>query len=114
MDILSKENVGLLDLPGLSIIGILSSLIKIQEIIDEYPGKLIIDCDTNEIFGENYLEPFEPQKFIPNIRDEKGLKNAYMKDRNDNKIEGDNIKVGKLTKLTNDIKVEVHNASKQK
>ena len=48
------------------------------------------------------------------IKHEKGLKNASMKDRNDNKIEGDNIKVGKLTQLTNVIKVEVHNASKQK
>ena len=47
------------------------------------------------------------------IKHEKGLKNASMKDRNDNKIEGDNIKIGKLAKLSNDIKTEVAAASKQ-
>ena len=72
--ILSKENIGLLDIPGLSIIGILSSLIKIQEIMDEYPGKLIIDCDTNEIFGEKSSTPFIPPMDITNEENNGGKK----------------------------------------
>ena len=41
------------------------------------------------------------------VKHEKGLKNSSMKDRNDNKIEGDIIKIGKLAKLTDNIKEEV-------
>ena len=47
------------------------------------------------------------------IKHEKGLKNASMNDRNDNKIEGDNIKIGKLAKLSNDIKIEIAASAKQ-
>ena len=56
--ILPKENIDYLDLPGSFIIGVLSSSIEIQEILDEYPGKIIIDLDTNEIFGEDNSDPF--------------------------------------------------------
>ena len=89
--ILSKENVGLLDLPGLSIIGILSSLIKIQEIIDEYPGKLIIDCDTNEIFGEKTSTPFIAPMNITNEENNGGKK------KNKDKEKYSKIKQGKNT-----------------
>ena len=81
--VLPKENIELLEAPGPSIFGVLSDVISINDLIREYPGKIIVDCDTNEIFGENYLEPFEPQKFIPNIRDEKDKKNKKEKGKKD-------------------------------
>jgi len=60
--ILPKESLDYLDLPGTYIIGILSSTISIQELLKEYPGKIIVDCDTNEILGEEITTPFYPEK----------------------------------------------------
>ena len=58
--ILPKESLDYLDLPGTYIIGILSSTISIQELLKEYPGKIIVDCDTNEIIGEEITTAFYP------------------------------------------------------
>ena len=54
--ILTKDKIDYLDAPVPYIYGILSNTITIQEIMEKYPGTIIVDCDTNEIFGEN--DPF--------------------------------------------------------
>ena len=77
--VLPKENLDLLEKPGPSIFGVLSDVISINDLNREYPGKIIVDCDTNEIFGENHFEPFEPQKFVPYNKEEKDKK--YRKER---------------------------------
>ena len=86
--ILPKEKLDLLEAPGSFIFGVLSYVISLQDLMKEYPGKIIIDCDTNEIFGDSYLEPFEPPKYIPPEiqKDEKDKKkkDKYKKDK-DNK-----------------------------
>ena len=64
INVLSKEDIDLLDAPGSYIIGVLSSTIQVQEIMDNYPGKIIVDCDTNEIFGEYNLDPFIAPKGV--------------------------------------------------
>ena len=58
--VVPKENLDVLEIPGSYIFGILSSILTAKDLIDEYPGKIIVDCDTNEIFGYSNLEPFEP------------------------------------------------------
>ena len=73
--ILPKENLGYLDMPGTYIIGILSSTIPLKEIVKEYPGKIIVDCDTNEIIGEEISIPFSPKDNTNNKKEEKELKN---------------------------------------
>ena len=65
--ILGKENIDFLDTPGSFIFGVLSNTIQNQEILDKYPGVIIVDCDTNEIFGENNTDPFVAPKDINNI-----------------------------------------------
>ena len=60
--ILPKENIDYLDSIGPYIIGILSSTIQVNEILKEYPGKIIVDCDTNEIIGEVDFTPFYPKE----------------------------------------------------
>ena len=64
INVLSKEDIDLLDAPGSYIIGVLSTTIQVQEIMDKYPGKIIVDCDTNEIFGEYNLDPFIAPKGV--------------------------------------------------
>ena len=61
--LLPKEEVeDLLDIPGSYIFGILSSVLRVRDLIEKYPGKIIVDCDTNEIFGAEENEPFFPEK----------------------------------------------------
>ena len=60
--ILTKDKIEYLESPGPFIFGVLSNTIQIQEIMDNYPGKIIVDCDTNEIFGENSTDPFVAPK----------------------------------------------------
>ncbi len=57
--ILSKDQLHYLENPLPFIFGVLSSSIQIQEIIKNNSGIIIIDCDTNEIYGEN--EPYNLQ-----------------------------------------------------
>ena len=88
--ILPKEKLDLLEAPGSFIFGVLSYVISLQELMKEYPGKIIIDCDTNEILGDSYLEPFEPPKYIPPEiqKDEKDKKkkDKYKKDKDSKDI----------------------------
>ena len=58
--VVPKENLDVLEIPSSYIFGVLSSILSTKDIIDEYPGKIIVDCDTNEIFGYCNLEPYEP------------------------------------------------------
>ena len=60
--VLPKEKINLLEAPGSFIFGVLSEVISLQDLIQKYPGKIIVDCDTNEIFGDSHLEPFIPPK----------------------------------------------------
>ena len=58
--VVPKENLEVLDIPNSYIFGVLSSTLPTKDLIDEYKGKIIVDCDTNEIFGYSNLEPYEP------------------------------------------------------
>ena len=77
--LLPKENIEYLDLPGTYIIGILSSTIQVKELLKEYPGKIIVDCDTNEIIGEETFIPFYPKD---NSKDLKNSVNITKKENN--------------------------------
>ena len=57
----NNEAENYLDTPGSFIFGILSNALELNEIIEKYPGKIIVDCDTNEIFGEEENDPFVPE-----------------------------------------------------
>ena len=60
--ILPKEKINLLEAVGSLIIGILSDTISLNDLLTEYPGKIVVDCDTNEIFGDSYYEEYMPPK----------------------------------------------------
>ena len=79
--VLPKENLGLLEVPGPSIFGVLSSIISLKDLMMEYPGKIIVDCDTNEIYGDTNLEPFVPPKKSISTLSSKNIK----KEKNKNK-----------------------------
>ncbi len=87
----NNEAENYLDTPGSFIFGILSNALELNEIIEKYPGKIIVDCDTNEIFGEEANYPFVPDE-------EKINTNNTSKKKKDkfvfNNIDGD-IKQGK-------------------
>ena len=79
--VLPKENLELLEVPGSYIFGVLSSTISTRELIDEYKGKIIVDCDTNEIFGYSNLEPYEP----PIMQIKKSSEDKKKKDKKKDK-----------------------------
>ena len=58
--VVPKENLDVLEIPSSYIFGVLSNTFSTKELIEEYPGKIIVDCDTNEIFGYSNLEAYEP------------------------------------------------------
>ena len=99
--VLPQESLDLLEAPGSFIFGVLSNVIPLQDLMKKYPGKIIVDCDTNEIFGDSYLEPYEPPKHIPSssqqedkdkkMKREKGKKD---KDNKENKEFLNNINMG--------------------
>ena len=94
--VLSKDKIDFLEMPGSFIMGVLSSTISIEGIMDEYPGIIIIDCDTNEIFGENNILPFIAPKDKSN-EDNLAFKSKKSRDRDKeifNNMEG-GIKQGK-------------------
>ena len=62
ISVLPKKYFNFLDSPSTYIIGVLSSTISTKELNYGFPEKIIVDCDTNEIFGYSNLEPFEPPK----------------------------------------------------
>ena len=89
--ILPKENIEYLDMPGTFIVGILSSTISVHELLKQYPGKIIVDCDTNEIIGEEISVPFYP-KVVNNNNSkkkedkEKNINNGMIKIDSKNNI----------------------------
>ena len=86
--ILPKENIEYLDMPGTFIVGILSSTISVNELLKQYPGKIIVDCDTNEIMGEEFSVPFYP-KAINNTNNSK-KKEDKEKNVNNGMVQGKN------------------------
>ena len=60
--VLPKEKLNLFEAPGPFIFGVLSTSISLDDLMSKYPGIIIIDCDTNEIYGDSHLEPFNPPK----------------------------------------------------
>ena len=86
--VVPKENLEVLDIPNSYIFGVLSSTLPTKDLIDEYKGKIIVDCDTNEIFGYSNLEPYEPPQ---------------MPENTDKKNDGDKKKKEKEKKKENDL-----------
>ena len=80
--ILPSEKVNFLEVPGPFIFGVLSSIISLEDLINKFPGKIIVDCDTNEIYGDSHLEPFSPPKedilFNQNRKKEKENNDALI------------------------------------
>ena len=58
LPVLPYGNIELLDKPGSYFFGVLSDSIKFEEMMEEYPGRVVIDCDTNEIFNDFNYEPY--------------------------------------------------------
>ena len=91
--VLPKEQIkDLLDAPCPFIFGVLSELISLQDLLTNYPEKIIIDCDTNEIYGDSRLEPFIPPK--------KGNVNQNKNRNNKKEKENNGIIINKLNSLT--------------
>ena len=97
--VLPKENLEYLEIPGPYIFGVLSSNLSTKDLTDEYSGKIIVDCDTNEIFGYSNLEPFEPPEMPikKHIEDKKkkDKKRDKEKELEINNLESDNFSQGK-------------------
>ena len=103
--VLPKENLDLLDIPGSYIFGILSDMFpSTKDVLKEYPGKIVVDCDTNEIFEEGTFEPYIPAKLDKNLdskkkekskeksKDKSELKNENYDNENcDNFCQGNNL-----------------------
>ena len=96
--VLPKDNLELLEIPGPYIFGVLSSHLSTKDLIDEYDGKIIVDCDTNEIFGYSNFEPFEPPDIIVKKPPDDKKKKDKKKDNKEleiNNLESDNFTQGK-------------------
>ena len=58
LPVLPSEQLELLEKPGSYLFGVLSSSITLDGLIQTYPGRVIVDCDTNEIIdNEQYIAP---------------------------------------------------------
>ena len=89
----NKEAEDYLDKPGAFIFGILSNALTVQNIIDKYPDIIVVDCDTNEIFGGEENVPYIPGK--SNGENNLKISTRKKKDKNSyNNVEG-GIKQGK-------------------
>ena len=97
--VLPKDNLELLEIPGSYIFGVLSSHLSTKDLIDEYTGKIIVDCDTNEIFGYSNLEPFEPPDIIVKRPSEDKKKKDKKKDNKE--LEINNLESNNFTQGTN-------------
>ena len=123
--VVPKENLDLLDIPSSYIFGVLSSTLSTKDLIDEYKGKIIVDCDTNEIFGYSNLEPYEPPQMPLNVDknndgDKKKKEKEKKKDNdlNISNLDTDNFAQGKNIIIINKNKMfkyihEIH-GKKQK
>ena len=74
--ILPKEKLNFLEAPGAFIFGVLSNVISLNDLMNEYPGKIVIDCDTNQIFGENFFEPYIPPQYVTQNNIKKNNENS--------------------------------------
>ena len=83
--VVPKDNLDVLEIPNSYIFGILSSTLSTKDLIEEYPGKIIVDCDTNEIFGYSNLEPFEPPDVKSNVEKNEVDKKKKEKDKKKDK-----------------------------
>ena len=94
--VVTKENIDYLGTPSSYIMGVLSSTIQIQTILKDYPGAIIVDCDTNEIFGENNNGPyFAPKDVIFDDENANAFKiNKRRKNKNKKKEMFNNINGG--------------------
>ena len=81
--ILPKESMDYLDLPSTYIIGILSSTISLKDLLKQYPGKIIVDCDTNEMLGEEVTIPYDPKSINNNNCNNNLRKSIKKKDEKD-------------------------------
>ena len=97
--VLPKDNLELLEIPGSYIFGVLSSHLSTKDLIDEYSGKIIVDCDTNEIFGYSNLEPFEPPEMIVKKTSE-DKKKKFLKTK-DKELEINNLNSNNFTQGKN-------------
>ena len=88
--VLPKENINFLDAPGSYIFGVLSDLISLKDLINNYPGNIIVDCDINEIYGDNILEPFNPPKNENKNKKEKE-NNGIIINMGKNLTQGNNV-----------------------
>ena len=99
--VLTKENLELLEIPGSYIFGVLSSHLSTKDLTDEYSGKIIVDCDTNEIFGYNNLEPFEPPEMPIKKPVEDKKKKSTKKDKEKEVLEINNLESQNFTQGKN-------------
>ena len=98
--VLTKDNLEFLEIPSPYIFGVLSSHLSTKDLTDEYSRTIIVDCDTNEIFGYNRLEPYEP----PLMTIKKHLDDKKKKDKkkeNETKLEINNIESNNFTQGNN-------------
>ena len=79
--VLPSEKINFLEAPGPFIFGVLSSMITLENLINKFPGKIIVDCDTNEIYGDTHYEPFSPPK--ENINQIQNKNNKKEKENNE-------------------------------
>mgnify|MGYP006873130183 CR=1 FL=1 len=102
--VIPKENLEVLEILSSNIYGVLSSTLSTKDLTDEYPGKIIVDCDTYKIFGYSNLEPIESptisQDQIQNgeadkKKKEKEKKKDKEKDIIFSNLESDNFAQGK-------------------
>ena len=90
--VLPKEKLNFLEAPGSSIFGVLSDVISLNVLMSKYPGKIVVDCDTNEIFGDSYFEPYEPPKSLLVNLNEKIKSNENVNINKSNKLtQGNNL-----------------------
>ena len=57
LPVVPSEQLELLEKPGSYLFGVLSSSISLNGIIEEFPGRVIVDCDTNEIIDNEIYYP---------------------------------------------------------
>ena len=110
--VVPKENLEVLEIPGSYIFGVLSSTISTKDLIEEYPGKIIVDCDTNEIFGYCNLEPFEPPEILSSSEGDKKKKEKDKKKDKDNNITFNNLDTDNFAQGKNLIIINKNNIYK--
>ena len=91
--VLPKEEIRFLDAIGAFIFGVLSDVISLKDLMREYPGKIIVDCDTNEIFGDSYLEAYEPpnNRLMSFLNRENKKKDSDILNLSDRLTQGSNM-----------------------